>query len=86
VYFDFVPLKMMSEKDAAEVENLKAQTDGLLIESGAIGPEDSRRRIASDEDSDYHGIDPDDLPEIEPPEEDLNIGAPPAVPKLKEAA
>jgi phage-related protein (TIGR01555 family) len=49
-------LDAMTHKEQAEVNLSKAQTDTTLIAGGALTAEDSRKRIASDKESGYHGI------------------------------
>lgn len=72
--FEFVPLWALNEKDEAEVEKTKAETDQILIDVGSIGPEESRKRVAADPGSDYASIDVDDLPDLlEEEEEGLEI-------------
>jgi len=62
------PLDEMTSKEKAETNQLKAQTDVLLSQAGAIDGADIRKRIITDEDSGYNGIDeelPDDIFEDE---------------------
>lgn len=67
--FEFVPLEELNAKELAEVENIRAQTDSVLVEGGIIEAAEARQRLADDEDSPYHGIDPDAVPE--PPEPEM---------------
>jgi len=68
--FSWNPLWQLDDAGRASVEKTKADTDAVLIDKGVLDPEDSRRRIANDENSMYHGINPDDLP---PPPVDPNL-------------
>lgn len=68
ITFEFESLWDMSDKEKAEIENIEAQTDVLLVEGGIISTEESRRRIANDKHSSYQGLDPDDAPELPMPE------------------
>jgi phage-related protein (TIGR01555 family) len=61
--YEFEPLWNLDEKAAAEVQKTKAETDGILIDNGTISPEEARARVAGDPDSDYQGLDPNDMPE-----------------------
>ena len=51
-------------KGQSEVEKTKAETDNILIDAGVIAPEESRRRVAADTDSDYSTIDVEDTPDL----------------------
>jgi hypothetical protein len=64
ISFDFEPLWSLSEKEVAEVRKTEAETDQLYIDSGVIQPGEARERIAADHDSPYHGLDPDELPDL----------------------
>lgn len=59
ITFDFVPLKEMTEKETAEINKIKAETDALYIGAGILSPEEPRARLAYEKDSHYDGIDPD---------------------------
>lgn len=50
------PLDEMTAKEQAEVNTLKAQTGATLIQSGAVSPEDERKRVSAEPDSGYTGI------------------------------
>jgi hypothetical protein len=69
IVFDFVQLTELTEKEQAELQKLKAERDDLLMNGcQAIGPKDVRKRLASDPDSDFDDIDPDEEPDLpEPP-------------------
>jgi phage-related protein (TIGR01555 family) len=68
--FKFEPLWALNEKDEAEVEKTKAETDQILIDTGSISPVESRKRVANDPGSDYASIDVDDAPDLLDEEED----------------
>lgn len=69
IVYDFVPLREMTEKETAEINKLKAETDDLLLNGcQAIDPGEIRTRVAGDADSGYDNIDPDDEPDIPEPE------------------
>lgn len=79
ITFSFVPLWQMSEKELAEVRKLDAETGAVLIESGAISPQEERERVAADETNGYHSLDladddadgvPDSVPGVPPPLDD----------------
>lgn len=45
-----------TEKELAEIDEIKARTDATLVEIGALSSDDVRERLANDYDSDYFGI------------------------------
>jgi uncharacterized protein len=57
ITFDFKPLRQLTEKEEAELEKLKADTHDVYVAMGAVAPEDVQKKLASDEDSPYHGLD-----------------------------
>ena len=65
ITFVFKPLVVLSEKERADLEKTKAETDDILVNGvGALSPDDSRARIAGDPLSAYEGIDPKGAPGI----------------------
>ncbi len=70
ISFEFVSLWSLDEKAAAEVEKMKAETANILIDCGVLAPEEDRKRIAADPDSDYASIDVDDVPDLLDEEEE----------------
>lgn len=69
IVFEFVPLEEESEKDKAEIQKIKAETAGTLIDKGVLAPVDDRVRVANDPGGDYEGIDVNDLPDLRVEEE-----------------
>jgi hypothetical protein len=67
----FHPLDALTEKEQAEINEIKARTASQLIQSGAIDAEAERQRLIKDKDSGYEGVDieeagfDDDLPDEE---------------------
>lgn len=61
--FEYVPLYSMTEKESADLEKTKADTDAIYAELGAIDATDIRKRIAGDKNSQYAGIEADDVPD-----------------------
>ncbi len=51
------PLKVMSNKELADANYVKAQTDAMLYNAGAIDNYDVRQRVINDIDSGYSGLD-----------------------------
>ncbi len=79
ITFSFVPLWQMSEKELAEVRKYDADTDAVLVDIGAVSPQEVRKRVAADETNGYHSLDisdddddglPDAVPGAPPPLED----------------
>lgn len=50
------PVDSPTADELAEVNYKKAQSDALLVQSGALGGEDVRNRLISDKDSGYNGM------------------------------
>ena len=83
ITFSFVPLWQLSEKEQAEIRKIDADAGAVLIESGAISPQEERERVAADETNGYHSLDvsdldedgvPDAVPVEPPPLEDVPQG------------
>lgn len=64
IIIKFEDLWAMSEKELAEIRKIDAETDDILVNGcAALGPEDVRKRVASDPDTPHDGLDVDKLPE-----------------------
>lgn len=61
--FKFESLWALDEKGQADVEKTKADTAGVYVDMGAIDRAEVRQALADDEDSPYHGIDVDNIPD-----------------------
>lgn len=70
ITFEFRPLEEESELERAERRNKEANTDVILIDAGVLSPEDSRKRLASDPNSIYDGLDPEDVPDLSEEEDE----------------
>jgi len=57
IRFGFEPLWTMDEKERAEVQEIEARTDETLIRARTITRSESRRRVATDVDAPYQGLD-----------------------------
>ncbi len=57
ITFSWEPLKQVTEKEAAEIRKINADTGQVLITGKVISPEEERQRVASDDDSIYDSID-----------------------------
>lgn len=68
ITFDFNPLKQLSEKEKAELDQLKQQTDSGYIQDSVVSPDEVRTRLANDRDSPYLGLDLDKSPPPRPPD------------------
>lgn len=65
ITFAFEPLWSMSDKELAEVRQIEANTAQVYADTGVITPGEERQRLADDPESVYHGLDPEDLPNLE---------------------
>jgi phage-related protein (TIGR01555 family) len=65
--YRFEPLWELNETERASVRKTDVDTAVELINAGVLHPEEERKRLATTEDSLYHGLDVDDVPE--PPED-----------------
>ena len=63
ITFTFEPLWSMTDKEAAEIRKIDAETDQILINAGVVAPDESRQRVANDPNSLYPDIDPEDVPD-----------------------
>lgn len=82
--FAFIPLWEMSEKEKAEIRKANAETGQILVDGGAISPDEERRRVIDDEDSPYAGLDPDESPTPEEQEAILSVKGHPTHPEDEE--
>lgn len=69
--YEFISLWEMTEIEKADIRLKDAQAGQLLIDDGAIAPEEERRRVVEDEYSPYQGLDPEDMPEASETEEQV---------------
>jgi uncharacterized protein len=78
ITFKFEPLMPEDMKELADTRKVEAETDELLINAGIITPQESRQRIADQEDSPYAGLDTSVVPEppAQPGEEGGGAGLP----------
>ena len=67
ISFKFAPLSEDDEAAQAAKNKTKAETDAILLETGAIAPEDVRQRLIDDENSGYNNLEPYTSPEMEIP-------------------
>lgn len=72
ITYDFVPLWELSEKEKSEKRKIEADTDAVYLD-GVISTEEVRTRLANDPESPYHGIDPEDVPDLEEEEEETGF-------------
>jgi phage-related protein (TIGR01555 family) len=64
ITYDFVKLHEETPKEKAEIQKLEAETAQIRIDSGVISQEEERERLVADTESGYHGLDPDDVPDL----------------------
>lgn len=53
----------LTEKERADLEKVKADTDAVYLDRGVLAPEEVRAALSGDETGRYSGIDPADVPE-----------------------
>lgn len=69
ITFKFNELWALDDKELAEVEKVRAETDDILVNGvAALHPEEARKRIAGDPGSPYKGLDVSDVPDPPAPE------------------
>lgn len=71
ITFAFEELRAQSKKEEAETRKLEAETDIGYIEAQVLAPTEVRARLASDPDSPYDGIEPDDVPDAGEEDDDV---------------
>jgi phage-related protein (TIGR01555 family) len=64
ITYDFLPLYEETVKEKAEIRKIEAETDQIRVDSGIVSQEEVRSKIVADPESGYHGLDPDDVPEL----------------------
>jgi phage-related protein (TIGR01555 family) len=72
---EWTPLYELDEAGRAAVQKTKADTDAVLSQEGAIGPDDIRKRVANDPESNYHGLE-GDAPGVPEPAQDPSLADP----------
>lgn len=73
INWKFKPLRLMSPKELSEIQERKSATHKNYVEMGAIDPAEVREAVAEDPDSEYDGIEVDDVPEQGTGEEDMDV-------------
>lgn len=75
ITFRFEPLWSLDEAARATVRKTDADTDAVYIDAGVLAPEEVRQRIASADDSVYHGLDLNSpAPGLPDPSEEEGMG------------
>ncbi len=64
ITFEYEPLAAINELEKAQVRKLDAETDAVYVEASVVGPDDVRKRIASDPESPYASL---EIEDNEPP-------------------
>jgi len=63
LYYEFLPLQELTEKDRGDKEKAEADRDKTLIDAGVLHPEEARARLSQEADGPYAGIDVNNVPE-----------------------
>lgn len=69
LYYVFRPLVELDDRAKAEVKKIQADTSKTLVDGSIISQEEARKPLADDPDQSYGDLDPEDVPEVEMPEE-----------------
>ena len=64
ITFEFEPLWSLDEKAQAEVEEIEMRTNVGYADAGVVSPEEVRGVIIKKPDSEFAGLDPDDVPDL----------------------
>ena len=67
--FVFNPLRVMTEKEKAELQKANAERDQTYVDMGAFSPAEIRQTAIDDPELPYAGFDPEDVPDLEEEEE-----------------
>lgn len=70
ITYDFLPLHEETPKEKAEIRKIEAETDQIRIDSGVVSQEEVRSKVVTDPESGFHGLDPDDVPDLAEEEAD----------------
>lgn len=73
ISWKFKPLKLMTPKEKAEIQKIKAEVHDLNLAGGVVSQEEVRQSVADDPDSLYDGLVVDDIPEQSEGKEDMDI-------------
>jgi hypothetical protein len=71
IKFSWVPLRETDEETKAAVAKIQAEIDGMYVDKGVVDAGEVRKRLATDKNGPYHGLNPDDMPEL-PDDEDID--------------
>lgn len=63
LYYEFLPLHELNEKEKSEKDKGEADRDKVLIDGGVLHPEEVRARLSQEADGPYAGIDVNNVPE-----------------------
>jgi hypothetical protein len=65
IVIEFLPIVEQSEMEKAQLRQTEAQTDQVLVEIGVISQQEVRKRVATDPDTPYAGLDIDEMPDLQ---------------------
>lgn len=63
VTYSWPTLWELTEKERADLEKVKADTDAVYLDRGVLSPEEVRAALSGDEKGRFSGIDPEEVPE-----------------------
>lgn len=70
ITLEFQKLRVMTEKEAADLQKAKAERDQIFVDGGAISNAEWRKAIIADPDLPYADLNPDDVPDLAAEEEE----------------
>lgn len=65
IQWEFNPLYQMTDKEQAEVQEIKMRTSKDGVDAGIVSQQEARNALSKDENSPFNGIDVDDVPDGE---------------------
>lgn len=65
IKWEFNPLYQLNEKEMAEVQEIRGRNAKQLVEFSIISPQEARQALSKDEQSQYSGLDVDDIPAVQ---------------------
>jgi len=69
ITWDFETLYELDEQQEAQSKKAEAEVDQILVDIGVLHPEEVRKKMQTEDGSDYADIDPDDVPSLKEEEE-----------------
>ena len=72
--FTWNSMKVVTEKEVAEIRKLETETDIAMVDAGVLAPDEIRKNLANEEESRYSGLDLNrEIEKPEDPEDDQDM-------------